>query len=44
MNQFQEMFERKRLKALAEGTPHYKYIYEAVSYCIRAYKPHGEQS
>ena len=43
MNQFQEMLERKRLKQLAEGVPHYKYIYEAVSNCIRAFKPHGDQ-
>ena len=41
MNQFQEMLERKRLKALSEGIPHFKYIYEAVSYCIRALPPHG---
>ena len=44
MNQFQEMLERKRLKNLSEGIPHYKYIYEAVSYCIRAYKPPGVQT
>jgi hypothetical protein len=42
MNQFQEMLEKKRLKNLAEGIPHYKYIYEAISYCIRGFKPHGE--
>ena len=43
MNQFQEMLEKKRLKNLAEGVPQYKYIYEAISYCIRGFKPHGDQ-
>jgi len=38
------MLEKKRLKNLADGVPHYKYIYEAISYCIRGYKPHGEQA
>ena len=37
MNQFQEMLEKKRLKALAEGSPKYKYLFEAISNCVRAY-------
>jgi hypothetical protein len=40
MTQFQELIEKKRLKAIAEGPPKYKYIFEAVSYMIRAYR-HG---
>jgi len=26
------------MKALADGTPKYKYMFEAVANCIRAYK------
>jgi hypothetical protein len=40
MTQFQELIEKKRLKAIAEGAPKYKYIFEAVSYMIRGYR-HG---
>jgi hypothetical protein len=38
------MLERKRMKTLQDGVPHYKYIYEAVSYCIRGYSPPGVQT
>jgi hypothetical protein len=38
------MLERKRLKTLQDGIPQYKYIYEAVSYCIRGYSPPGVQA
>ena len=38
------MLERKRLKTLQDGIPQYKYIYEAVSYCIRGYSPPGVQT
>jgi hypothetical protein len=41
LSQFQELLERKRLKSIAEGIPKYKYIFEAVSLCMRAYR-HGE--
>lgn len=41
MNQFQEMLEKKRLKTISETMPKYRYIYEAVSYCIRSYV-HGQ--
>ncbi len=37
-NQWQEIIERKRLKALAEGVPKYKYMLEAVSNLIRSYQ------
>jgi hypothetical protein len=41
MNQFQEMLEKKRLKNIAENVPRYRYILEAVSYCLRSIV-HGE--
>lgn len=37
-SQFQELLERRRLKQLADGPVKYKYLFEAVSNCIRAYK------
>jgi hypothetical protein len=38
------MLEIKSQKTLQDGTPSYKYIYEAVSYCIRASRPPGVQA
>jgi hypothetical protein len=38
------MLERKRMKALADGIPKYKYLFDAVSNCIRAYKNGDKKS
>lgn len=42
MSQFQEILERRRLKNLADATPKYKFLIEAVSNCIRAFS-NGEK-
>lgn len=44
MNTYQEILEKKRIKALADGVPKYKYLFEAVSNCIRAFKIGGSRS
>lgn len=44
MNTYQEILEKKRIKALADGVPKYKYLFEAVSNCMRAYKIGGGRS
>ena len=36
LTQFQELFERKRIKGLAEGTPKYKYMFETVHNCMKS--------
>lgn len=38
MNQFQELLEKRRMKNLQEALPKYKYLVEAVSLMIRAFK------
>lgn len=42
MSQFQELLERRRMKNLQDAPPKYKYLIEAVSNCIRAFK-NGEK-
>lgn len=38
------MLERRRMKNLADAPPKYKYLIEAVSNCIRAYKSGGDRT
>lgn len=38
MSQFQSILERRRQKALAEASPKYKYLLEAVGTLMKSYK------